>query len=97
MSKDFNIYKWRRDYLAESVLKEEQDKLFAQGWVKKIEAKANKKDKTKDGKDYTHIINNAPEKQYERIEKAINDAGYKIVGDRDLPVDGRMSLYLVKK
>ena len=94
MSKDFNIYKWRRDYLAESVLKEEQDNSFAQGWVKDIEPKTGK---TEDGKEYTHIISNAPARQYERIEKAINDAGYKIVGDRDLPVDGRMSLYLVKK
>jgi hypothetical protein len=94
MSKDFNVYQWRREYLAKSVLKEEQDNSFAQGWVKDIEPKAGK---TEDGKKYTHVISNAPAKQYERIEKAINDAGYKIVGDRDLPVDGRMSLYLVKK
>lgn len=93
MKDNFNIYQWRRDYLAESVLKEEQDNSFAQGWVKDIKSEVGK---TKDGKKYTHIISNAPAKQSQRIKKAINDAGYEIVGEKDLPVDGRMSLYLIK-
>jgi len=100
MSKDFNIYKWRRDYLAESVLKEEQDKLFAQGWVKKIEAKADKADKTEGGKGYTHIINNAPEKQLDNIKKVAEEAGYNYVDYDSLPIGGgnsRIKIYFTKK
>lgn len=100
MSKDFNIYKWRRDYLAESVLKEEQDNLFAQGWEEKIKPKADKKDKTEDGKDYTHIINNAPEKQLGNIKKVAEEAGYNYVDHDSLPIGGRNSrikIYFTKK
>lgn len=93
MSKDFNVYKWRRDYLAESVSREEQEDLFTKGWIKAITSEKG----TKNGKEYTHVLKGIPAKQYERILTIVKNKGYEVVADDEFDKRGtEYWLYLIK-
>jgi hypothetical protein len=88
MNKDFNVYKWRREHLAESVESFE-------GWLKQVRSKKGEKE----GKSYEYVVTNVPKKLLSVVSNVI-EKKYNIVVKDEYEDDERgviYDLYLTNK
>ena len=95
MSKDFNVYKWRRDNLTEGVSQAEQDALFTKAWGKEIRPAKGERKVT-----YDHLVKNVPTRLYSRVIDIVKNQGFDIIDEEEFEDDDRgvmIWLYLKKR
>ena len=82
MSKDFNVYKWRRDNLTEGVSQAEQDALFSKAWEKEIRPAKGERKAT-----YDYLVKNVPIRLYSRVADIIRNQKFDIIDSEEFEDD----------